>query len=305
MKQQILSVLTSIKFKAIKHGPTIAVVGGTAAIVTAGVIASKNTFTKAHKLIEDHKERLGEVKEAKEKFSEEEYSEDDYKMDLLTVYSHTALDFIKLYALPAALAVTGVVAILVGNKVLRGRYLATASALTGVQKTLIDYRNRVKEEVGEEKEYELYSLKRKEEIEENKKKAKDGKDDLEAQEGSINYKETSAAGYSPYSRIFDEYNKKWDKDPIMNQFFLKSRQNYWNDVLNSRRTNVVFLNEVLDDLGYDMTQEGAVTGWYKYAEHGDGYIDFGYQNDPSFMQGQDPSVILDFNVDPGLVHDNL
>ena len=23
------------------------------------------------------------------------------------------------------------------------------------------------------------------------------------------------------------------------------------------------------------------------------------------MQGQDPSVILDFNVDPGLVHDNL
>jgi hypothetical protein len=84
--------------------------------------------------------------------------------------------------------------------------------------------------------------------------------------------------------------------------FIRSQQNYANDLLNAR--GHVFLNEVYDMLGIERTSAGAVVGWVR--GNGDNEIDFGVLNDlhsgQRFINGDERSVLLDFNVD-GVVYD--
>ena len=73
----------------------------------------------------------------------------------------------------------------------------------------------------------------------------------------------------------------------------------FNDLLISR--GHVFLNEVYDALGFERTEAGNVVGWVLNKD-GDNYIDFGIYDITSpggrlFVNGQEPSILLDFNVD--------
>ena len=93
----------------------------------------------------------------------------------------------------------------------------------------------------------------------------------------------------------------------MNYYFLMARQNYWNDKLRFR--GQVFLNEVLDDLGFDQTDTGAITGWIWQGD-GDNMIDFGFEPAASaqmqmFLDGQIPDTVLDFNVDGVIIGKGL
>jgi hypothetical protein len=117
-------------------------------------------------------------------------------------------------------------------------------------------------------------------------------------------KQIGAKGASVYARFFDEYNRNWQPQGMYNQIFLSCQQNYANDMLRSR--GHVFLNEVYDMLGFDRTPAGAVVGWILgdncENQGGDGYIDFGvFEGDrhsgQRFVNGFEPSILLDFNVD--------
>jgi hypothetical protein len=74
---------------------------------------------------------------------------------------------------------------------------------------------------------------------------------------------------------------------------------------------VVFLNEVYDLLGLPRTSAGQVVGWAITSDDapGDKYIDFGFYNQDServraFVNGNESSILLDFNVD-GPVYKSL
>jgi hypothetical protein len=87
---------------------------------------------------------------------------------------------------------------------------------------------------------------------------------------------------------------------------LRGQQQFFNDLL-IRRGNV-FLNEVYDALGIERTQAGSVVGWM-ISENGDNYIDFGFYDGDSeraraFVNGNERSVLLDFNVD-GVIYDRF
>ena len=99
-----------------------------------------------------------------------------------------------------------------------------------------------------------------------------------------------------YERIFDSESEHWHNDNQFNLLFLRTQQNYWNDVLQSR--GHVFLNEVLGALGFPHTPVGAVVGW-TLSGAGDGGIEFNAEEFPSTSR-----VKLDFNVD-GFILDKL
>lgn len=61
---------------------------------------------------------------------------------------------------------------------------------------------------------------------------------------------------------FDKNNRNYDLDYSM--VFLKAQENYANDLLFSR--GHVLLNDILDNLGFGRTAEGAFRGWVK--DHG-------------------------------------
>jgi hypothetical protein len=83
--------------------------------------------------------------------------------------------------------------------------------------------------------------------------------------------------------------------------FLQCQQNYFNQQLKAR--GHVFLNEIYDAIGLERSKAGTIVGWVTDG-NGDGYIDFGMFEDASrrFINGIEPSILLDFNVD-GVIYD--
>jgi hypothetical protein len=58
---------------------------------------------------------------------------------------------------------------------------------------------------------------------------------------------------------FSESNAEWAKNPDANEMFLQLQENYHNMRLQTR--GHVFLNELLDTLGFPATREGTCGGW--------------------------------------------
>jgi hypothetical protein len=105
-----------------------------------------------------------------------------------------------------------------------------------------------------------------------------------------------------YARFFDELCPDFNRQPEYNFLFVRSVQNFANDMLRAR--GHLFLNEVYDMLGIPRTGAGQVVGWV--LENGDGYVDFGvFDGDNAmarnFVNGREGAILLDFNVD-GVVH---
>ena len=106
---------------------------------------------------------------------------------------------------------------------------------------------------------------------------------------------------SPYSKFFDDLCYFWTNDPEVNLMFLKNRQNACNDML--KRDGYLFLNDVYQILGMKKTKIGQIVGWI-YEENnkfGDNFVDFGiYDLEDeacrAFVNGTEPSILLNFNV---------
>ena len=112
----------------------------------------------------------------------------------------------------------------------------------------------------------------------------------------------SELGTSPYGFTFDENSASWDKHRDMNVCFLKSMQDYFNDLLRFR--GHLFLNEVYDRLDIPRRAIGQCVGWV-YDENnpnGDNFVDLDIFNE---RNNNDENVfILDPNVD-GYILDKI
>ena len=215
------------------------------------------------------------------------------RKDMTYVVMRNTLEITKLYAPAAIVGVLSVAALTGSHNILNRRNAALTAAYGTLQKAFDGYRARVRDSYGEDREREIYHDVKKVEIE-----SANGK--------SVTRK--IAHGTSPYARLFDEFNKNWEPTPESNWFFLRMQQEYANNRLQAR--GHVFLNEVYDSLGIPRSKEGAVVGWWRDAEDGDNYIDFGIFTDRmnervvDFMVGLENAVWLDFNVD-GVINTKL
>lgn len=204
----------------------------------------------------------------------------------------------KSYVTPASLAVTSTALGIGAFAKMKGRYIGAVAAYNGIKIAFDDYRERVVNDQGSEKDFEyMYGATTETEtITKKEKKTEQHVDSI-------------LPGLSQYAIIWDEYlpdgtkNYQWDTNTNFNYMFLKTQESIANDLLKSR--GHVFLNEVLDSIGYPHTQAGAVVGWVK--GYGDDIIDFGLYNNETekvkrFVNGNPNTIILDFNVD-GVIYD--
>lgn len=291
---------TGLKIK--KCSPEILLVMGIGSGAVATVLACRATL-KVEGVLNNHKETVDTIKDVRESVKqgdipEKEYSENDYNKDLAITYVKTGLEFVKIYGPAFSMGMISVGCLVGGHGIMRKRNVALMAAYKAVEESFGAYRKRVSDELGEEKDY-IYknglsteTVTEVETDEEGKtKKVKKEKINLEN------------ADPSQYARFFDEGCKEWTKTPEYNLMFLKSQQNYFNDLLKVRGN--VFLNEVYDALGIPRTKAGCVVGWVR--GEGDNFIDFGIFDGDSekkrdFVNGYERSILLDFNVD-GVVYD--
>lgn len=305
MKTQMLQTATrmfgKVKFGFIKHSPTIAVVSGVVLMASGAVLACKSTL-KVNEVLDDAKgavDIINKSAEAGKTPGGVSYSEEDRVNDLRIQYSKTAVELVKLYAVPAVLFGAGVACVVAGHKIMNTRNAALASAYTGLKKAYDQFEARVKEKYGEEEAKNLkYGIKAL-----PVSKAGDGSD--------ANENETVATAEdnpSEFARFFDETSRFYSRDSHYNKLFLQSQQAMMNNRLVSR--GYLFLNDVLVALGFDPTPEGQVMGWV-YNEKDDSlhnWVDFGIydihrRSARNFVNENDPCVLLDFNVDGNILNE--
>lgn len=279
----VTRAVTKTVMKAQANSPTILFVGGVIGIVSSGVLACRSTL-KVEEVLNEHRKTALDIKTVQH----EQYTEGDRKHDLTLLYVQSAVKFTKLYGPSIIIASVSIGMLTKSHNILSKRNAALTAAYTAIEKGFKDYRRRVIDEYGEDKDREFRYGK------------ETGTIPLESSEGKKKIKKTSYSGTSMYSKIFDEYNQNWDPHPEYNVLFLRGVQNQCNDRL--RAKGHLTLNEVYRDLGMDETPEGAVVGWI-YDGEGDGFVDFGIWQSRDmtrmhdFLVGREGGIMLDFNVD--------
>lgn len=284
-----------------KHSPTILIATGVVGTVTSVVLACRATL-KVSDVLEDAEKQNAQINE---RFEADGGNNKVLDKKKLNVKVQTAINVAKLYA-PATIVLVGSLAAITGSHIiLKRRNAGLVAAYATLDKMFKDYRGRVVEDQGAEKDREYYyGVTEKEIVEEgpNGPEVKYVK--------GVDVKAMKANAGSMYSRVFDEDNANWDNIPGANAHFVQSQQNYLNDLLVTR--GFVFLNEAYDLLGFEYTAAGQQVGWVRNPEQGkgDGYIDFGVWAEGVaagknwIINGHKDAMILDFNVD-GVVTDLL
>jgi hypothetical protein len=285
---------TGLKLK--KHSPEILVITGVVGTVASAVMACKAT-TKLDSVLAENQKNISKIKDyvVEEGFSEQ-YTESDYKKDLTITYVQSGAKVAKLYAPAVAVGALSITAILTGHNIMRKRYFAMTAAYTAVDSAFKEYRGRVVDRFGKELDRELrYNIKS-EEVEEVVQNEDGSETVVKKTTNTVELLE------SDYAKLWDCGSTGWTKDPEYNLMFLRNQQRYANDILRSK--GHLFLNEVYDMLGIPRTKAGNIVGWI-YDEknpNGDNYVDFNIfdKNSPAnarFVNGDERSVLLDFNVD--------
>ena len=309
-KTELLSTVSrnvhKVGFIFKKHSPEILMAAGVVGVVTSAVMACKAT-TKLSGILEESKKEIDQIHEYVEVNGySEKYTEEDSKKDLVISYTKMSMKLVKVYAPSVILGLLSITSILASNNIIRKRNMALAAAYAAIDSNFKDYRNRVVERFGKELDRELkYNIKPKE-IEET---IVDEEGNEVVVKKTVNNAEVNLP--SEYAKVFDEFSSCWTKDADYNLTFLRRIQDQANDKLRLR--GHLFLNEVYDMLDIPRTKAGAIVGWIydPNRENSDSYVDFGLYdnliNDESkrlFINGNERSVLLDFNVD-GVIYDLL
>lgn len=297
MKEKMIRMYNNTKNGVQKHSPEILAGVGVVGVVASTVMACKATM-KLNDILEESKETRDKIREVESNPRyEEQYSHEDAKKDLTINYTQTGLKIAKLYAPAVILGSASLGCLLASNDILRKRNAALSAAYMTVDKSFKEYRQRVVDRFGEEVEKEIrYNI-----------KAEEITSTVVAEDGSETtvtetVKTMDPNLYSDYAKFFDEASPYWQKDPEYNFMFLKSQQQYANDLLKARGR--LFLNEVYEMLGIDKTKAGQIVGWVYNPENpiGDNFVDFGIfdmskERVRAFVNGYEPNILLDFNVD--------
>lgn len=273
-----------------KYSPEACVALGVVGVVATVVVASKATLSLDSTL----KEAQKDVDRVKQAFSEgaEGYTEEMYQRDLAITYAKKAGGIIKLYAPSAVLGAVSIGLIVGSHIILKKRNAGLLAAYAVLSEGFSKYRTQILNEFGEEVEFRVRNGLVEETVTEE---VTDEEGKTKKQKVKKLRPEQKYA--SQYAKWFDDSCQQWQRDPSLNLFFLKSQQNYMNDLLRVR--GHVFLNEVYDAIGLPRTSDGALVGWV-YGE-GDNFVDFGIfdANDAQrdFVNGYANKILLDFNVD--------
>ena len=297
----VISAIKTVSLKTVskvkKFSPEILLGVGVVGIFGGVILACVETL-KVNDIFDEHLEERGHIDARYDGMPEN--TNKDKQRDICKLYGKTGIELAKNYAPAAGCLVTGMFCIFSSYGIMRKRNLTAVAAASAISQAFDEYRQRVKDAIGEEKEKDIRYGTKQEKIE-VKSTDEAGNETVKKEKQTV----FPDLLNDPYAKFFDELNPNWCKNPEHNLNFLKMAQNWANDLFNSR--GHVFLNEVYDMLGIPRTAAGAVCGWVKGA--GDDFIDFGIYDGyrkscREFVNGYESSILLSFNVD-GVIYDKI
>lgn len=274
--------------KAQKNSPTLLFVGGIIGVSVGTVLACRATMRVEDVLVDTQKQLL----EADRVFTHINRTapatedQSDLNKAKAHIYIDSAWKMTKLYG-PAVLCMAVSVGCLTkSHRILSDRNTQLTAAYVGLQRFLEGYRGRVRQEIGEEKERDVYYASTPIEL------AQD------TANGPIKTFGTAPGMKSPYSGIFGPGNGNYQDSHEFNVHFLRIQEQTLTDKL--RAQGSLMLNEVYDRLDMPRTPIGAITGWMIGHQDSDDFVEF----DIIPLHDNYGSLMVDFNV-AGVVYDML
>lgn len=294
------NITKGMRFAGLKlqqHAPTILTVAGIAGGVTAAVMACRATL-KLEEVTETCANDISKAKEMKETAEPKMYRE-----ELAKAYLRACGRYTKLYA-PAVMTGLASIGCMVGsNHIMNNRYSSAVAGLTATEALFDEYRQRVKDDLGEKADLKYrYGLTEKkiETVDEKGKKHKETVVDFD-----------NAKLEDHFTKIFAEGTCEfWNRDYEMNICNLSQAEDHFNRLLKSR--GYVFFDEILEYLGYAVDDLSHDYGWVydRNRDVGTDPISFGLFNmDPKTglsradsMWAGNNAVLLTFNVQGYIRH---
>jgi hypothetical protein len=267
-----------------KNGPTIltssGIVGfiGTTVLVGKGVLRAQTTMSSFH----TNKQKFEAIAD------QHDFDKRDRAKEVGELYIRTAKELTQIFWPALTVGAVSIACVISAHGLMKRREASLVAAYAVLDAGFKTYRKRVEEELGTEKELEFY------------RGVRSSREDTNDAGAPCVINEYDENRPSPYSRFFDQTSASWTKTPEYNLMFLTAQERWANDQLRAR--GHIFLNEVYDALGLDRTQAGQAVGWKYDSDKGDQYVDFGLytvdnESKRAFINGQNESVLLDFNVD--------
>jgi hypothetical protein len=210
-----------------------------------------------------------------------------------------------LYAPTAACTALSIVSFTVSVGVMRKRYLAASGALTGVTEAFERYRERVRKELGEDKDLEYYYGLKKEKIEVEE-------DDPET--GKVHKKKKEMLTGTPksmYSRRFKKFDPvtgegstEWESSGVYSYPYISGIIKQYQRRLDAGIDNVKY-DKLLEELGFKADNYYEVIAGWKPGDKILCGLEDGAKNARSkdvydYLVGNSPDVTLTFNPRPDL-----
>ena len=282
--------------------PAIYMVLGTGTAIGAIVWACVQT-RKLDDILEEHEETMNKIKKLREE-SEKNGQPENFARETTLAYLSTIGKCARLYAGPTVLFVASQYCYHGAYRDLNKKNVALAGMVKTMDTGFKQYRNRVRDRVGDEVEKEIATGTTTKQIEETVV-------DENGEEKTVTneYKVADPNVVSPYGRYFTRHNKHWDRSPDAVKIFFLSEQNYMNDQLKGRALTNAFgvgtytMNEAFERLDFDAPEDGSglYNGWI-YDEknpYGDNYIELDVT--PCMIPGDtgrlEQAYYVEFNFD--------
>lgn len=305
LNQATNRIVKKCVFEVKKYAPEILISLGIVGAATSTVLACKGTI-EAQEIMKEAKEIKSDIDECSKHIGDEDYKYDEktHREDLVKFYYQTGSKLAKIYAPSVAIGAASIGCIIFSHSIMKNRLGTVLAAYTALDNYFRQYRKRIQEKFGTNKELEAYHG-----VKELKGSFEDGDDVI--LKAKNDDKLSKIDGYSIYARCFDEYNENWKDNPEYNLDFLRGVLRYLNSKL--VRDRFVTLNEAYAELGFKPTQAGQIVGWTYEPDRkdgGDNCISFGLYNTDhcpalgDFINGNTSAVFLDFNVD-GVIIDKI
>ena len=273
------------KLNVIRKSPEITLGLG----IAMSVAAVGYTVWATVKAVETYKDTVEKLEQAERLLETEEEKEDAIEK----IKMHRTLEWVKLYAPAIALETASILFTVKSHRIMKGRNAALIASVAAVTKELNDYRQRVRDAIGEEQENDIFNDAS---TFTTVKVNEDGTSEETVEK-------TNQHG-SQYAAFFDASSKMWNNDVVYNLSFLKLVLLKLNNTL--RIDGHVFLNQVYRALGLPETVAGQYVGWVVGSATGDGVIRFTDVASGLSIEDiddlDDPTVLIDFNVDGDIIN---
>lgn len=245
------------------------IVGGT----VSAAVSSKNIA----KVIDKHKKAIAKVN------SIEDQKERGHEK--LVVYKDTAIEMLMTFGPCVLLTGTGIACIIGSHHVLTQRLASCQAAYAMLDTSFREYRERVKDVVGAEKELDIYNNASEIEVVDVDEKGKETKRKLKDEKGA----------HGPYDFKFMKGNPNFLEVPGRNREFLDRMRWYCQDMLN--RQGEISLADVLWAINYVEDKRFLPKYTFDVVWRRGSVVLFGHESDADFMADKKKEVWLHFNPD--------